>query len=264
MPPLPLLHRTLGARFSLRLLAALAVSSSLPAQVLVRGTVKDTLGNPIGNAEIRAHGLPARAMSNDSGHFSFGDMPPGPRVFDVRRLGFQPIAFDVVIPPAGSKTFDMDIELDPAIAQLEGVEIRRAPPPDLRSTGFFDRKSKYAGATFISPADIERRHATFASQILESTHNVSLRGPVGRKRVVQRNTNCDVAIFVDRRFMRSGRDARGVDWGVFDELVDASDIYAVEIHSHTPPDFQVPAFAGQKFCGAVIIWTRLYRVGTGR
>jgi Carboxypeptidase regulatory-like domain len=225
-------------------------------RVLVRGSVRDSKGAPIARATIVARGLSLSVTSNDSGLFAFGPLPVGPREFEIRRLGYQPIVFQVDLPRVGPH--EIDIELEPVAQTLAGVETRRAPPADLASTGFFTRRRRYAGATFIAPEEAQKRNASFASQILESVPGVELRGSVGRKRVLLRN-GCDMAVFVDRRFVRSGRDRRGIEWGYFDDLVDAPDIYAVEVYTRPPPpDFLAPEFPNQQFCGAIVIWTRLY------
>jgi len=224
-------------------------------RVIVRGSVKDTTGNAIASATIVAFGLSLSVTSDDSGLFSFGPLPAGPRRFEIRRLGYQPIRFDVNIPASGPHA--IDIELSPVAQTLAGVEVR-GTSVSLSTTGFFDRKHQYDGATFIGPEEIAKRHASFASQVLESVPGVQLRGTVGRKRAVLRN-GCDVAIYVDRRFMRSGRDRRGIEWGFFDDLVDVSDVYAVEVYAHPPPDFIAPDFPSQRFCGAIVIWTRLFQ-----
>ena len=224
-------------------------------RVTVRGSVKDSVGNAIPRATIVAFGLSLSVTSNDSGLFSFGPFPVGPRRFEIRRLGYQPIRFDMIIPANGPH--ELEIELAPVPQTLVGVEVRRTNV-SLSTTGFFERQRKYDGATFITPDEIEKRHASYASQVLESVPGVQLRGTVGRKRAARRN-GCDLAIYVDRRFMRSGRDRRGVEWGFFDDLVDVSDVYAVEVYTHPPPDFIAPEFPSQRFCGAIVIWTRLFQ-----
>jgi hypothetical protein len=225
-------------------------------RIVLHGVVKDPAGAPVQGATIVAHGLSLGVTSNDSGLFSFGPFPSGMRRFEIRRLGYQPIVFDVDVPMVGPH--ELDIELSPIATELESVEVRKAATVDLSTTGFFNRKTRYAGAVFIGPEEIDKRHASFASQVLESAPNVVLRGVVGRKRVLLHN-GCDVAIFVDRRFVRSGRDRRNIEWGYLDDLVDGQDVYAVEIYTQPPPEFTAPAFANQRFCGALVIWTRLYR-----
>lgn len=225
-------------------------------RIILNGTVKDSSGIPIAGATIVAQGLNVEAVSNDSGLFSFGLFPSGVHRFAVRRLGYQRLLFDVDVPTTGPHA--LDIELSPLPTELAGVEIRRAALVDLRTTGFYDRKLRYAGATFIAPEEVEKRNASFASQVLESVPSIVVRGTVGRKRA-QTRAGCELAIYLDNRFIRSGRDRRGIEWGYLDDLIDAQDVYAVEVYTHPPPEFMAPAFANQRFCGALVIWTRLYR-----
>ena len=38
------------------------------------------------------------------------------------------------------------------------------------------------------------------------------------------------------------------------------DVYAMEVYTHAPGEFQPPFLSGQRDCGAIVIWTRLYKL----
>lgn len=227
----------------------------------IRGTVSDSLKRPVGNAIVEPLGLTVRAVTDDSGYFYLGGLPAGPREFSLRRIGFQPETFDLEIPANGGVSLELTV-IETAI-ELEPVKVLRARIPTLDGVGFYDRMRSSADGIFVTPEEVEKRHALNASDYLEMKPGVRLAGPVGRRRVFLRNSNCEMAIFIDGFFVRSGRDMRGAQWGAFDELVMAADVYAIEIYRRAPAEFQASYLSGQAFCGAVAIWTRLYQ-GTGR
>jgi hypothetical protein len=226
---------------------------------VLAGWVRDSLGHPIPFAAVSHAASATRTVADDSGWFRLAALPAGKQDFAVRRIGYVPMEFDVEL--RDTMATHVDIRMNALANELGSVDVTARSDRDIASLGFYRRKDHYVGATFLDPAEVAARNASLASSLLETVRGVDVLGKSGRRRVVLHNTNCDMAIWVDGAFMRSGRAGRsGMDFGAFDELVSAGDVYAMEVYTHAPGEFQAPFLSGQKDCGAVVIWTRLYRL----
>jgi hypothetical protein len=226
------------------------------ARSFVRGWIRDSLKHRVPRATVVPTGFPLQTTTDDSGYFSVGPIPAGIRQFEVRRLGYAPETFDVFVPDSGGTT--IDVTISEVAVTLADVNVRRRELPNLTKKGFYERRAKKVNGTFLMPDDVDKRQAQHASDFLQQVLGVRVLGMAGRRRVMLANTNCDMAIFIDGHYVRSGRDRRGTNWGSFDETVMARDVYAMEVYRNAPGEFQAPSLSGQAFCGAVVIWTRLY------
>ncbi|MGH7627200.1 MAG: carboxypeptidase-like regulatory domain-containing protein, partial [Gemmatimonadaceae bacterium] len=79
----------------------------------LRGTVNDAqTGQPIGAVQIRVRGTIVGTISGADGKFSF-NIPDGPQILDVRRIGYQAIAS-----PVTADANDVTIALKADVLQL--------------------------------------------------------------------------------------------------------------------------------------------------
>ena len=93
------LHGRTGAIFVALVLCALPASSRAqgPYAGLV-GIVRDSSGHPLRDVQIRLGGpLGARAVTGDSGGFSFASLTPGATMVMLRRLGFAPDSTQIML-----------------------------------------------------------------------------------------------------------------------------------------------------------------------
>ena len=64
------------------------------------GIVRDSLGHPIPNVQVRLNGGSAfRTLTGETGGFTFGTLSPGVTMLSVRRLGFAPDSLRLVLRP---------------------------------------------------------------------------------------------------------------------------------------------------------------------
>src|SRR5262245_21093105 len=64
------------------------------------GHVTDSAGVGLPGAEITLYQMERlHVVTGDSGEFRFAGIPPGTRVFNVRRLGFEAASFTAVLKP---------------------------------------------------------------------------------------------------------------------------------------------------------------------
>jgi hypothetical protein len=92
----------------------------------LRGTVTDSLGNPMEGVQIRATnratGYTAGAMTRANGTYFIQGLEVGAYSVQARRLGFEPRNVDNV-PVALSQVAVADFRLTQAVAQLAGVRV---------------------------------------------------------------------------------------------------------------------------------------------
>ena len=116
-------HRYVARPLAAALLAlavpALAEAQSLRPGLLV-GRVLDNAGEPVGNAVLRASQGPRTvlAYSEDDGDFRLGGLGTGAWTVSIRRLGFAPALFEVVLPDAGLRR---DFTIQPTSKSLDPV-----------------------------------------------------------------------------------------------------------------------------------------------
>lgn len=192
--------------------------------------------------EIRAHGL--RALSDSSGAFRIGGIPPGEHRVDLRALGYSAVAITVRI--ANDTTSVVRIALVPVPLPTLDVEsgLRRG---DERMRGFHDRRSAGFGR-FVTREDIERRNVTDTKELLRGMPGVRLVGERVQMSSSASTPRCLVQYFVD---------AIHITGAQFDFLRQfrPRDIEGIEVYrgpAETPPEFS----RGGAQCGVVAIWTR--------
>lgn len=212
------------------------------------GTVTDRTGIPIAYATIFLTDGTLSTLADEYGNFHLGGLTPVMTTIGVRRIGYQPVYFDVEL-IAGS-TIHIEARLAPIVTRIREVVVLDEPTSaDLTRRGFYDRMQRYDG-TFITPAELQTRRPSLASQILRGVGGVTLlrddqgrytwpygRGPLGY---------CLMLVFLD-----------GIEvQGSIDALIPVAQIKAVEVYPRravTPPEF----LKANDQCGAVAFWTRV-------
>ncbi len=240
------------------LIAAMVVSEAplLRAQSradspILAGLVVDTLGTPVGFAEVAVIGTAAKTTADEDGRFRLAATTSNSLKFAVRRIGYNPVYFDLAIPPG--LTIEVRIRMTPSISSLPNVEIEGISEP-LRKVGFYDRMKSGHGY-FISPARIAAMRPMRASDAFLSIPSVVVDRRGSRSRLVGANYTCEYALVVDRIMV--GQPGSRVRTSSPDDAVSGTDLYAIEVY---PANRGVPAqFLGlshEDGCGTVVIWTK--------
>jgi hypothetical protein len=219
----------------------------------VRGFVRDSADTPIPFATVVWGEARQVITTSDSGAFALTDIPPGKTRFTVRRLGYAPVDFDLMLKPGTLKP--VVVHLVPAAPALSTVKVEaHAPLGDdpyrddrFLATGFFDRKAHLAGY-FISPDEVERRRPTYVSDLLYGVPGVML---VGRAHTPSAHYmavsgHCRLQVYLDGHAVPDG-----------DDFVSGSDIKAVEVYSSLlrASDRFLPS-PQKGYCGSIVVWTK--------
>jgi hypothetical protein len=239
------------------LLALAFATAAVPAQetppiVKVRGIVVDSAGVPLAGAEVRAVGTTLLIITSDSGAFRV-ELPAGPVVFAVRRLGYEPSTYLATLRPG--RTNGVTLVLQGTAQTLPGVLVAEEREQTWLRT-FNDRRETQHG-TFITRAEIEKARARLTTDLLRrrapSVQVVLTRG--GGTRVYMRGNSarrCPPQLFVHTTPYSGEVDDFPPD------VVEAIEVYAGS--AELPPELNI----GRALCGAIVIWTRDPKKAAGR
>lgn len=230
-------------------LAVIATSATATAQTAsMVGTVKDSVGRPIVEAELQVGSSFARTDTLGRYYIAF---PRSDSVtVHVRRMGFERMTFTVTAAYIAANSVEIRMR---AVAQtLASVQVAER---ELRSRtlmeGFDFRRSRGNGV-FLTRQQIEARGTQQLTNILRAERGVEIvRNRNGRYvlRFAQwrARPNCEPQVWLD------GQHARGFE---IDDLA-ASDVEGIELYdgpATTPGEFiRGPIIS----CGTVVIWTRV-------
>lgn len=231
-------------------------TDTLPHATLI-GHVTDSAGGGLRGAEITLlHSDKPPIVTGDSGEFRIADIPPGMRVFNVRRLGFEPASFTAVLKPG--KVQRARFSLTESAHGLPPVAVSDTVQKSHWLDQFERRRTSLRG-TFITRAEIERKGARAGTDIVRSIPGIRLapmRGGAGNQVIMTRGSGTRACI--PTMFLH------GMPYGGnLDDFV-ADDIEALEVYvgiSEIPPEFDKN---GKGISGVIVVWTRDPRKGTGR
>ena len=238
------------------ILATALLALALPAQetqpiVRVRGIVVDTAGLPLGGAEVRAVGTAMLVITSDSGLFH-AELPAGPIVFAVRRLGYEASTFLATL--KSGRTNGVKLTLQGTAHHLAGVLIAEEREQGWLRT--FNQRRESQQGTFITRSEIEKTRARLATDLLRRrVPSVQVVPTRTGTRVYMRGNGarrCPPQLFVHTTPYSGDVD----DFPP--EVIEAIEIYAGS--SELPPELNI----GRALCGAIVIWTRDPKKAAGR
>jgi hypothetical protein len=208
----------------------------------LRGTVTDTAGRPVADADVGyvdGSGTPVRTDS--LGRFALPQAEASAAVVRARRLGYRA----AYVTRRSVDTSAVTLVLAPVGQQLGTVRVRANW--DNRALEAQMQRKKVWGGTHIGREEIERRGAFRVTDVLMGRMGITVRRDAsGNGRVLGR-LDCPMHVFVN------GVHVRNVS---LDEIVNATEVMSVEAYNaavNTPAEFQVLEDRG---CGAVAVWTR--------
>jgi hypothetical protein len=134
------------------------------------------------------------------------------------------------------------------------VEVNDIREP-LRRVGFYERMAAGNGH-FISPEYLDKIRPSRASDVLNNIPDLVVDRRGNRSRIMTSNYKCEYGLVVDG--VTVGEPGSRVRTTSPDDVVSASDLYAVEVY---PRNRGIPAkFLGMSSrddgCGTVVIWTK--------
>ena len=113
------------ARLNLRL-AEVAEGETSPAPGTLVGTVTDSLGTPISDAQVSLDGDSTSVRTDAAGKFRLTSVQPGTQTIEVRRVGLEPARRVIDIVPGASTTLTLALVrsrlLDPILVTAERMK----------------------------------------------------------------------------------------------------------------------------------------------
>ena len=241
-----------SALVALLLCAVPAASRAQGPYAGLVGIVRDSTGHPLRDVQVRLSGMAGpRAITGESGGFSFASLAPGAATISVRRLGFAPDSLRLTLRPG--RTDSLVLVMSSVAASLPGVLVE--DERDERShrilAGFWERRSRGFG-TFLTRNDIDQRDAhdfVDLTRMIPSLRVITMNG----RRTLRFSgstlpRDCPPQYVVDGMRIENGSP---------DEF-SPHDLEAVEFYSG--PATIPPQFTNRSrdhTCGVIVIWTRL-------
>jgi hypothetical protein len=212
------------------------------------GLIRDSAGNRIPLAEVRARGNVLVARSDDSGRFNVVQMPAGARGVYVRRLGFTPTR--MLITPSAGTTDSIVVILVAVATSLPSVLAMERRDSISKSVlaEFWARRARGFGK-FVTRDDIERRGGMRFTDLVRAVPSVRVLHMHGRSELrftQSRIRDCPPQYWVD---------GIPIQHGSADEFT-PDNVEAIELYSGpatTPPQFVTRGMT----CGTIIVWSRL-------
>ncbi|WP_373060414.1 carboxypeptidase regulatory-like domain-containing protein, partial [Gemmatimonas sp.] len=200
-------------------------------------------GGGVERAQVAAAENYVATVTDSSGRFVLPRLALGTQSIYVRALGYLPRRLVVDIVDGGSEPERIVLQRPPTT--LRAVTVRA-----VRSYAGFEVRRTSGVGLFLDEAAIQRRNPLIFADIMRSLPGVGVL-PVksfSAKFYTRLGIKeCEPSVWVDGVEVLS----RTQD---LDAYVDVSNVRAVEVYSSPA---EVPAgFAGDPFCGAVLIWTR--------
>jgi hypothetical protein len=253
-PPSP----TCVAALSAALLAASPALRPAAAQDVVALTsavgfvVTDSAGAPVPYAQVLE--LPGagarerlRGVANARGELVAGRWALGTYALVVRRIGYQPREFTLVLREPDSVR--VRVHLDPAPQQL--VAVRAAA--GRHRLADFERRRASAPGVFYDRVEIDRRRPVYMTDLLRSAPGLNFsRDMYGNTRLLGRDVDmrggCPLEFFLDAVPIGDNVAA--------DRTIDMINVAAIELYKG-PTDIPAAYRGYRAKCGIVLVWTRI-------
>ncbi len=215
------------------------------------GVVIDSVDDPVQFAVITIGDANVGTTADEEGRFRLSGIGSGKTLFRVRRVGFEPVVFEVDLPEAA--TVAVRIRMHETARTIPTVTISDVREP-LRQVGFYERMAAGNGH-FITPEYLDRIRPQRASDALTNIPDLVVDRRGSKSRLVTGNYRCEYALIIDS--VPAGDPGSRVRTTSPDDLVSASELYAIEVY---PRNRGLPTkFLGMSHedgCGTVIIWTK--------
>ena len=214
------------------------VSTLRRGSARVSGTVHTGKGKPVANADVSVPGTGLSARTPESGVFSLGGLPAGTQTVEVRAIGFEPTR--VAVDLTRDRLTTLDVLLDRPVQTLDVVKVYGKGRAS--SILAFERRRRAGWGRFLTPVDIEKRHAIRVTDLFQTMPGVRVvPGRFGQTVLVR---GCPPTIYLNG--MRLGEEAASD----LDLLANPTEITAVEVYTAAGR----PAEFWGSPCGSIVIW----------
>lgn len=223
----------------------------------VSGRILSSDDRPLANARVALEGSDAAATTNDRGEFALSGVPSGSQTLIARALGFVPERRAVHL-LTGHAPNEVVVRLTSLKLFLDTIRVTATRVYASDDNGFEGRKRAGQGH-YIDRAQIERQHATAASDLLRMIPRVEVMASgagffghvVAFRKPFTFEGYCRPDLYVDGFLFPSG------DMEI-DDMVIPDDIEAIEVY--TKPGLAPAQFTNNMSgCGSIVVWTRTAR-----
>ncbi len=247
------LHVRASLYLAAMILCAAAMAHAQQRQVAsaLSGIVVDSLDAPVAFAQVSVVAGNRGSTADEDGRFRIAGLVAQKTMFEVRRVGYKPIYFEVELPVEA--VVDVRVRLRETPRDLAPIEVPGMRDP-LRRVGFYDRMATGHGY-FLTPQVIQQMRPARATDAFMNIPNLVVVRRGYRTRVMTANYRCEYALVVDNVLV--GEPDSRVRTATPDDAVSASDLYAVEVYPRNrglPPQFL--GLSHEEGCGTIVIWTR--------
>jgi len=204
----------------------------------VSGTVHTSKGKPVANADVSVPGTGLSARTPENGVFSLAGLPAGTQTVEVRAIGFEPKRVPVDL--TRDRLTTLDVLLDRPVQTLDVVKVFGKGRAS--SILAFERRRRAGWGRFLTPVEIEKRHAVRTTDLFQTMPGVRVvPGTFGQTVLVR---GCRPTIYLNG--MRLGEEAASD----LDLLANPSEITAVEVYTAAGR----PAEFWGSPCGSIVLW----------
>jgi len=230
---------------------ALGTTSARAQHGTLRGTIVDSAGAPIRDADVGVAALRRLTRTDEKGGFELGRLPPGHVDLSVRRLGYEPHHSKVLVVAGDQES--LRITLIAIAALLNPVNVTKGEIRQRENIEDFYRRMTGGVGQYISREEIEKRWGGTPSDMLRTIPGVRLiRSESGGYGVRFPNTSlgrfdCAPMIWID------GQKAPGMEI----DGITLGDLEGIELYkgpSTTPLQFSQGQ--GSNNCGTIVVWSR--------
>jgi hypothetical protein len=211
----------------------------------IDGVVTDASLVPIPDATASIVGSSLKVVTGANGRFRMLGLPVGEYMVVVNRLGYASASSVVQVAERDTARVAFALERNPiALDTIVVREFRRSP----RMTEF-DERRRFAQGQFLTQAEIEKRNAPNAMDLLRTFMSVTIaEGKVHNRRA---GHGCLMQFYVDDVAMP----LKPIPYSERD-FPSPKDLAGIEVYANTGTIPVRYARSGASFCGVVLLWTK--------
>ncbi|HET7462244.1 MAG TPA: TonB-dependent receptor [Longimicrobium sp.] len=211
-------------------------------------------GGPVAGANVELMGLGRAQNADSAGVARFRNLPPGPLLVQIRKLGYGAERFPVTV--VRGDTVMVEVDLQTEAVRLAEIRATARSGSALRNTGFFERQAAGIGS-YAMRSQWEGRGHLEVSDVVRRMRGIKVaRTGDGRtlllpSRPLASLGGCSTAqVYVDG--VQLNFDPRHDD---INQMVSLSEVEAVEVYAggaEVPAQYNMTGSS----CAVVLIWRR--------
>lgn len=246
----------LGFRSAIGAVLALTALST-PASAQRRsgtliGWIRDSTGAPLANAAVAILSQRVLARTDSSGQFAIRNIDPGRVTVNVRRLGYEPISFDIDVHAGVPDSVSVKLSANAYVLEAMRADAAMARKY-VELEEFYQRRAKGTGGVFFTREDIAARNSSRLSDIVREVPGIRYVRLEGGEMGIRFTSSANQRRDCKPQFWVDGQRVLNAEMDDFPP----GDVEGLELYrgpSTTPMKFSQGAITS---CGTVVIWSRI-------